>query len=566
MISPSADLAYLWKVDGVSVSVVISRSVLSELRAGLGGQPAEAEFGGILVGSIESHGDGFRTRVDAFEPFPIEHRYGPNYGLSNRDRNLLERRLKRLRRHGVPVGFCRSHQRRGLYLDQRDFDLFKNDFRHPASVFLLVRSEDADGAKAAVFVWEEDDIRRHASYLEFPLDGPLAGPPVEDPLTGPVETPLTERAHVLPSELASPPKPDQRALPQLAVTRGDSFLAARAVEKPRAERAHVLPAKFATPSAPDQRALPQLAVTRGDSFLAGTAAEVLLSSGLARGRAAKLLLTVALPLLSFYAAREITVRRVRGAEVEHGRPVPEPIGLPSRQMDREVAPASEQPPQLLAAAPLPVSPTGQAVAPPPVQGRRTPASDSRDRSESGAKALVPVEGHVPRPDVTPERNIPLLPDPPAIAPHNSAPSLPRLTPFVPPPAPATGLPAGGVVAYVKPAPPSSIRHAFQKVPVILGLTAPKSGEGFVPANPVEQPLPSLPPKPVRLEKGTSVQLLAKVDRRGNVVNVKVVEGNHQLAGASSDALLRWRFEPARQNGEPVESGMLVRFEFHNLSR
>lgn len=523
MISPSADLAYLWKVDGVSVSVVISRSVLSELRAGLGGQPAEAEFGGILVGSIESHGDGFRTRVDAFEPFPIEHRYGPNYGLSNRDRNLLERRLKRLRRHGVPVGFCRSHQRRGLYLDQRDFDLFKNDFRHPASVFLLVRSEDADGAKAAVFVWEEDDIRRHASYLEFPLDGPLAGPPVEDPLTGPVETPLTERAHVLPSELASPPKPDQRALPQLAVT-------------------------------------------RGDSFLAGTAAEVLLSSGLARGRAAKLLLTVALPLLSFYAAREITVRRVRGAEVEHGRPVPEPIGLPSRQMDREVAPASEQPPQLLAAAPLPVSPTGQAVAPPPVQGRRTPASDSRDRSESGAKALVPVEGHVPRPDVTPERNIPLLPDPPAIAPHNSAPSLPRLTPFVPPPAPATGLPAGGVVAYVKPAPPSSIRHAFQKVPVILGLTAPKSGEGFVPANPVEQPLPSLPPKPVRLEKGTSVQLLAKVDRRGNVVNVKVVEGNHQLAGASSDALLRWRFEPARQNGEPVESGVLVRFEFHNLSR
>jgi TonB family protein len=118
-----------------------------------------------------------------------------------------------------------------------------------------------------------------------------------------------------------------------------------------------------------------------------------------------------------------------------------------------------------------------------------------------------------------------------------------------------------VVAYFKPAQPSSIRQAFQKV-----FTGHSAGDGFVAASPVEQPLPSLPPDAVPLEEGASVEMQAKVDRLGNVVNVKVVEGNRQLADASADALFRWRFDPARRNGAPVESAMRIRFEFRNPSR
>jgi hypothetical protein len=118
-----------------------------------------------------------------------------------------------------------------------------------------------------------------------------------------------------------------------------------------------------------------------------------------------------------------------------------------------------------------------------------------------------------------------------------------------------------VIAYLKPAPPSSIRVAFQKV-----FTGHGAGDGFVPASLLESPLPSPPTNAVPLEKGTDIEMLAKVDRLGNVVNVKVVEGNRQLADLSADALLRWRFDPARRNGTPVESAMRVRFEFRNPSK
>jgi hypothetical protein len=117
-----------------------------------------------------------------------------------------------------------------------------------------------------------------------------------------------------------------------------------------------------------------------------------------------------------------------------------------------------------------------------------------------------------------------------------------------------------VIAYLKPAAPSSIRHAIQKV-----FTGRSSGDGFVPANPVESPLPSPPANAAPLEEGTNIEMLAKVDRLGNVVNVKVVDGNRQLADLSADALLRWRFDPARRNGAPVESAVRIRFEFHNPS-
>jgi outer membrane biosynthesis protein TonB len=118
-----------------------------------------------------------------------------------------------------------------------------------------------------------------------------------------------------------------------------------------------------------------------------------------------------------------------------------------------------------------------------------------------------------------------------------------------------------VVAYFKPAPLSPIRGAFQKV-----FTGHAAGDGFVPASPVESPLPSPPASAVPLDEETNIEILAKVDRLGNVVNVKVVDGNRQLARLSTDALLRWRFDPARRNGAPVESAMRIRLEFRNPSQ
>src|SRR6185369_4764654 len=126
------------------------RGVLSQLRRVMDAAPSEQEFGGILVGRIVKSEDGFETYVDGFEPFTIEYRHGGSYTLSARDQRFLEKRLLWLRRkRQVPVGLYRTHQRRGLYLDQRDFELFRADFRHPASVFLLLRRDEVEGAKGA---------------------------------------------------------------------------------------------------------------------------------------------------------------------------------------------------------------------------------------------------------------------------------------------------------------------------------------------------------------------------------------------------------------------------------
>jgi protein TonB len=89
----------------------------------------------------------------------------------------------------------------------------------------------------------------------------------------------------------------------------------------------------------------------------------------------------------------------------------------------------------------------------------------------------------------------------------------------------------------------------------------KGRRNFVPANPVENPLPAVAGRPAQAKTASAVEMEARIDRRGNVVSVKVLNGDNRLASASAKTLYRWRFSPARQDGEPVDSEMLVRFEF-----
>ncbi len=577
--SPAAVPAFFWKVDGVGVSVAVSATVLAGLRASLDQAPADTEFGGILLGSFAPDGDGYRTQVDAFEAFPIEHRHGQNYRLSARDHRFLEQRLKRLRRKGFrPVGFCRSHNRRGLYLDQRDFDLFRTDFRHPATIFLLVRGQDATNAKGAVFVWEEDDIRRHASYLEFPLPEPLT-------------TPSPERAHVAPS-LASQSQElahaglawalkagaDVADIARRAASGLTDFARAGASGLPYRARtgpntAHLAanvgqvvnlrpivnrPADAVRALAPKPDTGPAIAARLAQGRASGAAAVARLRAfpSFPPATPAKVLVTIALPLISFYTAREIALQRARGPEADQVRPAPQPVRLAIPQIDRDVAsapvPAQEAKPLPFPDTSPSVTPAGQTIPGPPVKARRTPISNSRDRRDSDSESSSAAK----RPSAPPTRIAPALLDPPPVLLARPLPALPRVVA-----SPPVADRPEAVVAYFKPAQPSSIRQAFQKV-----FTGHSAGDGFVAASPVEQPLPSLPPDAVPLEEGASVEMQAKVDRLGNVVNVKVVEGNRQLADASADALFRWRFDPARRNGAPVESAMRIRFEFRNPSR
>jgi protein TonB len=58
-----------------------------------------------------------------------------------------------------------------------------------------------------------------------------------------------------------------------------------------------------------------------------------------------------------------------------------------------------------------------------------------------------------------------------------------------------------------------------------------------------------------------VNLEASIDKQGAVANVKVVSGNSVLAAAAKQAVLRWRYQPATLNGQPVESELAVHVVF-----
>jgi hypothetical protein len=209
------------------------------------------------------------------------------------------------------------------------------------------------------------------------------------------------------------------------------------------------------------------------------------------------------------------------------------------------------------------APAAGAPAPPPyaTRARNTaplfhalperPAKNHRQHSAARTNSADRA-GQVAFARLAPSPVTPALPDPPAIVHASAVSALPKVI------AARLG-PAGAerIVAFVKPAPSSSLRGAFRKV---LGG---KGNQDFVPASPVDHPMPSVDAKaPVPEGDGAkSLEMEAKIDRQGNVVHVKVVGSHDPLSVACASALYRWRFDPARQNGEPVDSEMLVRFEF-----
>lgn len=65
-------------------------------------------------------------------------------------------------------------------------------------------------------------------------------------------------------------------------------------------------------------------------------------------------------------------------------------------------------------------------------------------------------------------------------------------------------------------------------------------------------------------QGTAGQAVLKlvVTETGDVANVKLVSASNQaFAVSASNALLRWKFKPARRNGLPVAVALQVPFEF-----
>ena len=166
-----------WNSPRVSVAirmdVEVGRRLASVVTAGFDALPPRGlEVGGLLLGRFTPE-DRPTTIIEDFEPIESEHRRGPSYTLSERDRRLLAKRLRaRANLGGLDVvGYWRSHTRPGLYLDQDDYSTILTYFTYPSQVFLLVKPSAAGQSVGGLFFWEDGDIHRESPYEEFRFEG-----------------------------------------------------------------------------------------------------------------------------------------------------------------------------------------------------------------------------------------------------------------------------------------------------------------------------------------------------------------------------------------------------------
>ncbi len=79
----------------------------------------------------------------------------------------------------------------------------------------------------------------------------------------------------------------------------------------------------------------------------------------------------------------------------------------------------------------------------------------------------------------------------------------------------------------------------------------------------QSPPPTYPPSALRNGVEGSVVVRVDVDATGYPMNVTVVQrsGSRELDRAATDAVRRWRFQPAHSNGQAVPGSIEVPFDF-----
>ena len=155
------------------------------------------------------------------------------------------------------------------------------------------------------------------------------------------------------------------------------------------------------------------------------------------------------------------------------------------------------------------------------------------------------------PAATPQQvaDIEPLPEPlPAAAGSSDMPDAKPLPP---------GEEAPQLVETAPPPPPAAAAAPTTEVPV-----AAAAGDRPQPIAD-QSPPPSYPPAALRRGDSGTVVVRVDVDATGYPSAVTLIQrsGSRDLDRAASDAVRRWRFQPAQSNGQPVPGSIEVPFDF-----
>jgi TonB family protein len=263
-IPPSPLPSYTWTVPQKPISVCFPLDIIDRLEH----EAVESfrslssrgsEIGGVLFGTV-APGSPTLITIASYDPVVSDYSRGPLYRLSEIDLVRFSKAMEAGARNGlVPVGFFRSHTRKGLSMDPDDVALLDSKFAGPSGMALLIRPFATKASIAGVFFREDGSIRTESSWLEFPFRASeLAGrlgaaqsePVTARPAAPPVPAPkATPRAQIVPiasrREIATPPP-----LPPVAATEPEPPAPVVVPPAPTpAAKAEAPPAKVEPPAA-----------------------------------------------------------------------------------------------------------------------------------------------------------------------------------------------------------------------------------------------------------------------------------------------------------------------------
>ena len=73
--------------------------------------------------------------------------------------------------------------------------------------------------------------------------------------------------------------------------------------------------------------------------------------------------------------------------------------------------------------------------------------------------------------------------------------------------------------------------------------------------------PEYPAMARKMHLAGKVQVDATIDPEGNVVEVKIVNGNPLFSGAITNAMKKWKFTPIQANGKTIRAVAAFAFDF-----
>lgn len=171
--APSIPPSYTWEVPQKPVLVrlpllLIDRLEREAVETFRSVSSRGSEIGGVLWGDVEP-GNPTALQVVEYELVPCDYTLGPLYRLAEAEMARLDRVLAQRGSGTRPLGFFRSHTRKGLSLDADDLALMDSRFAEPHQVALVIRPYATKASSAGIFIRENGQIHGEASYLEFPF-------------------------------------------------------------------------------------------------------------------------------------------------------------------------------------------------------------------------------------------------------------------------------------------------------------------------------------------------------------------------------------------------------------